>query len=125
MELLSLSSDTRRSESSESRRTSLDEDEVLEESGITPSLTRRLFISHFLSTWNSRVFEFGAVLFIARIIPGTLLFASLYALIRGGAAIVFAPAVGRYVDRYDRLRVVRLSIGIYADFLLQRPTRRE
>ncbi|KAJ3979583.1 hypothetical protein F5890DRAFT_908922 [Lentinula detonsa] len=38
-----------------------------------------LYISHFLSTWNSRVFEFGAVLYLATIYPGTLLPMSIYA----------------------------------------------
>ena len=36
---------------------------------------------------------------------------SVYALVRGFAAIVFSPAVGRYIDVGERLRVVRLSIG--------------
>lgn len=73
-------------------------------------IKRRLYISHFLSTWNSRVFEFGAVLFLARIFPGTLLPSSVYALVRAASAICFAPAVGRCVDRLDRLKTVRLSI---------------
>ena len=73
-------------------------------------IKRRLYISHFLSTWNSRVFEFGAVLFLARIFPGTLLPPSVYALMRAASAICFAPAVGRCVDRLDRLKTVRLSI---------------
>lgn len=71
-----------------------------------------LYISHFLSTWNSRVFEFGAVLFLASIYPGTLLPMSIYALSRGLSAIIFAPAVGQYIDASHRLHVVRLSIGI-------------
>ena len=74
------------------------------------SINRQLYVSHFLSTWNSRVFEFGAVLFLARIFPGTLLPSSVYALVRAASAICFAPLVGSYVDQGDRLRVVRLSI---------------
>lgn len=72
---------------------------------------RRLYVSHFLSTWNSRVFEFGAVLYLATIFPGTLLPMSVYALTRGISAIVFAPAIGHYVDTGNRLQVVRVSIG--------------
>ena len=71
----------------------------------------RLYTSHFLSTWNSRVFEFGAVLYLASVYPGTLLPMSAYALSRGLAAIIFAPAVGHYIDIGNRLQVVRLSIG--------------
>ncbi|BAE66043.1 unnamed protein product [Aspergillus oryzae RIB40] len=74
-------------------------------------LARRLYISHFLSTWNSRVFEFGAVLYLASIYPGTLLPMSVYALSRGVAAILLAPAVGHYIDTGNRLQVVRVSIG--------------
>lgn len=75
---------------------------------------RRLYISHFLSTWNSRAFEFGAVLYLATVFPGTLMPMSLYALVRGLSAIVFAPAVGWYIDTGDRLRVVRGSIGMFS-----------
>lgn len=78
---------------------------------VSASVARRLYVSHFLSTWNSRVFEFGAVLYLAAVFPGTLLPMSLYALVRGLSAIVFAPAVGWYIDTGNRLQVVRVSIG--------------
>ncbi|KAK0648363.1 Ferroporti-1 [Cercophora newfieldiana] len=75
-----------------------------------PKLTLRLYTSHLLSTWNSRVFEFGAVLFLASIYPDTLLPMSIYALVRSGAAILFAQAIGAWIDTGDRLVVVRVSI---------------
>lgn len=71
----------------------------------------RLYVSHILSTWNTRVFEFGAVLYFATAFPGTLLAMSVYAFVRGLSAIVFASAIGAYIDREDRLKVVRTSIG--------------
>lgn len=71
---------------------------------------RLLYTSHFLSTWNSRAFEFGAFLFLASIYPQTLLPASVYALARAGSAAVLSPWIGSYIDRVDRLRVVRISI---------------
>ncbi|KAM0272894.1 hypothetical protein ACHAQH_008522 [Verticillium albo-atrum] len=71
---------------------------------------RRLYLSHFLSTWNSRVFEFGAVIYLATIFPDTLLPMSVYAFIRGLSAIIFAPAIGQFIDVGNRLRVVRISI---------------
>nr|POF21045.1 solute carrier family 40 member 2 [Quercus suber] len=43
-----------------------------------------LYISHSLSTWNSRAFEFGAFLFLSALYPQTLLPASVYALTRAG-----------------------------------------
>ncbi|SPO00604.1 related to iron transporter [Cephalotrichum gorgonifer] len=70
----------------------------------------RLYISHFLSTWNSRLFEFAAVLFLAAIYPNTLLPMSVYALVRSGSAIVFAQSIGSWIDRGERLTVVRTSI---------------
>ena len=102
----------------EDETTSTDNDE-LGASGHTLSqrmtvaigVRRRLYISHFLSTWNSRVFEFGAVLFIAKIYPGTLLPVSIYAVVRSASAIVLSPKVGKYIDVNDRLKVVRSSIG--------------
>ncbi|KIY03664.1 uncharacterized protein Z520_00355 [Fonsecaea multimorphosa CBS 102226] len=80
------------------------------EDEISPGLARRLYVSHFLSTWNFRGFEFGAVLFLANIFPDTLLPLSVYGLVRALAAIVFAPLVGRYIDTGSRLKVVRNSI---------------
>lgn len=81
-----------------------------EEPTIPTGLVTRLYVSHFLSTWNSRVFEFGAVLYLATIFPGTLLPISVYAIMRGFAAIALSPAVGHYVDTGNRLQVVRVSI---------------
>ena len=84
--------------------------ETSNETLVPPTIARRLYVSHFLSTWNSRLFEFGSVLFLAAIYPGTLMPVSIYALVRAAAAIVFSPAIGRIIDRADRLRVVRASI---------------
>lgn len=41
------------------------------EHAVPGPIPRRLCTSHFLSTWNSRVFEFGSVLYLAAIYPGT------------------------------------------------------
>jgi iron-regulated transporter 1 len=73
-------------------------------------ITRRLCISHFLSAWNARTFEFGAVLFLATIYPGTLLYASIYALLRSASATLLSSRVGSYVDRENRLISIRHSI---------------
>ena len=78
------------------------------------SVLRRLYLSHFLSTWNSRTFEFAAVLFLATATTafrGTLTYASVYALVRGVAAVAMAPYVGGLMDRADRLEGIRASIG--------------
>ncbi|KAI7720498.1 putative Ferriportin iron efflux transporter [Hortaea werneckii] len=74
------------------------------------STKRLLYTSHFLSTWNSRVFEFGAFLFLASIYPQTLLPASVYAMSRAMFAVFLSSATGYAVDRFPRLLVIRWSI---------------
>lgn len=85
-------------------------DEV-ESAQVSRTYNRQLYVSHFLSTWNVRGFEFGAVLFLATIFPGTLLPMSVYALVRAASAILLSPVVGRYIDSGGRLQVIRVSIG--------------
>ncbi|KAJ5160114.1 uncharacterized protein N7482_007118 [Penicillium canariense] len=70
----------------------------------------RLYVSHTLSAWNSRMFEFGAVLFLASIFPGTLLYASIYALLRAFSAVALSSWIGARVDKSDRLVALRHSI---------------
>ncbi|KAI6898900.1 putative Ferriportin iron efflux transporter [Hortaea werneckii] len=60
------------------------------------STKRLLYTSHFLSTWNSRVFEFGAFLFLASIYPQTLLPASVYAMTRAMFAVFLSSATGQF-----------------------------
>ena len=74
------------------------------------ALLYRLYLSHTLSTWNARTFEFGAVIFLASIFPGTLFYASCYALFRSAAAAALSSTVGGLVDSKNRLYVVRQSI---------------
>ena len=47
-----------------------------------------LYASHFLSTWNSRGFEFGATLVLASVYPGNLLRLSIYAIARALSAMI-------------------------------------
>lgn len=74
------------------------------------TVLRKLYLSHTLSTWNARTFEFSAVIFLASIFPSTLFYASCYALFRSLAAFLFSSAVGHQVDTRERLSVVRHSI---------------
>jgi iron-regulated transporter 1 len=113
-----LRSSTDRSEEDEtdsrssSAQSNLDSQHPLKEYKAQQRTIRKLlYTSHFLSTWNSRLFEFGAFLFLANIFPQTLLPASLYALCRNASAAIAAPWIGSYIDRADRLVVVRISIG--------------
>ncbi|KAI4234033.1 MAG: hypothetical protein LQ349_004039 [Xanthoria aureola] len=74
------------------------------------TITIRLYLSHFLSTWNSRMFEFAAFLFLAAVFPGTLLFASIYALARSCAVFLLSSSIGSLMDRTNRLVTIRHSI---------------
>lgn len=91
-------------------RAQLSIDDTVEAVIQASKIRRCLYLSHLLSTLNSRVFEFGAVLFLANLFPGDLVPASVYALVRAISAICLAPMVGRYVDSGNRLKVVRHSI---------------
>lgn len=58
------------------------------------------------------MFEFGAVLFLASIFPGTLLYASFYALVRSLSAVLLSSWLGSMVDRSNRLKAIRQSISM-------------
>lgn len=77
---------------------------------LSPKVLRGLYLSHSLSTWNSRMFEFGAVLFLARIFPRTQLFTSIYALVRALGSILLSNSIGAAMDRSNRLTAMRSSI---------------
>lgn len=78
--------------------------------GVPRAIALRLYVSHFLSTWNSRLFEFGAALFLTSIFPGTLLPVSIYSLVRNAGYIIFAHPLGTWISQGNRLNVVRASI---------------
>lgn len=87
-----------------------DDDPAVIPNNVPRSLALRLYVSHFLSTWNSRVFEFGAALFLTSIFPGTLLPVSIYSLVRNAGYIIFAQPVGNWINRGNRLSLIRASI---------------
>jgi hypothetical protein len=76
----------------------------------TKSILWKLYLSHTLSTWNARAFEFSAVIFLATIFPGTLFYASTYALFHSLAAFLLSSWIGQSVDTRERLWVVRQTI---------------
>lgn len=58
------------------------------------------------------MFEFGAVLFLASVFQGTLLYVSIYALVRSLLVALLSSWLGDVVDRSNRLAVLRQSIGM-------------
>lgn len=87
-----------------------DNDPAVIPRSVPRSLGLRLYVSHFLSTWNSRLFEFGAALFLTFIFPGTLLPVSIYSLVRNAGYILFAQPVGNWINKGNRLNLIRTSI---------------
>ncbi|KAL7329919.1 hypothetical protein PS15p_204929 [Mucor circinelloides] len=70
----------------------------------------RLYVSHFLTSWTDRVFEFSCFLFIGDIFKTSLLLASIYGFSTTISAIVWSSWVGRLADSTSRLLFVRLTM---------------
>jgi len=56
------------------------------------------------------MFEFASFLFLVKAFPNSLLYPSLYGLITTLAAVIGSSYVGKLVDKYPRLTVVRTSL---------------
>ncbi|MCJ1387491.1 hypothetical protein MMC18_000334 [Xylographa bjoerkii] len=71
-----------------------------------------LYVSHALSTWNARSYEFAAILFTAAAFPDTLLASSIRGLCNTVAALCLSSWIGRWIDRsQSRLRTLLLTIS--------------
>jgi solute carrier family 40 (iron-regulated transporter), member 1 len=68
------------------------------------------YTSHFLFTWNDRVWEFASVIFLIAAYPQTLIPSSIFGLVTTASAILFGPTVGRWFDAHERLMSVRVAI---------------
>lgn len=82
---------------------------------VWPGLSRaqafNLYISHALSTWNARGYEFAAILFTAAAYPDTLVAAALRMIIIYLAMIVLSSSVGHWVEQSpNRLRTLISTI---------------
>ncbi|KAF4462465.1 Iron-regulated transporter [Fusarium albosuccineum] len=69
-----------------------------------------LFIAQFLSSWAVRSSEGGQAFFLAVPFPGTLLYISVYSLVKSLAAVLSSSWVGTQADSLDRLKALHLSI---------------
>lgn len=70
----------------------------------------RLYISHFLTSWTDRVYEFSCFLLISDIFKTSLLLASIYGFVTTIAAILWSNYVGQLNDRTPRLLFVRMTM---------------
>ncbi|KAK3375422.1 hypothetical protein B0H63DRAFT_278860 [Podospora didyma] len=80
---------------------------------VNQGLLWRLYISHLLSTWNMRSYEFTVILLFAKAFPGTLLPTSLRGVLTNGATLLFSPHIGRWVDRNaSRFHTIKVTIVV-------------
>ncbi|MCJ1479464.1 hypothetical protein MMC13_008150 [Lambiella insularis] len=86
--------------------------ETQSRSPIALSSVRSLYLSHALSTWNARSYEFAAILFTATAFPNTLLASSLRGLSNTVAALCLSSLIGTWIDESSRLRGLLLTISI-------------
>ncbi|MCJ1399804.1 hypothetical protein MMC11_003007 [Xylographa trunciseda] len=71
-----------------------------------------LYISHALSTWNARSYEFAAILFTASAFPDTLLASSIRGLCNTVAALCLSSWIGTQIDQsHSRLRTLVVTIS--------------
>ncbi|XP_045169878.2 solute carrier family 40 member 1-like isoform X2 [Mercenaria mercenaria] len=73
---------------------------------------RYVYVSHFLSAWGARMWQFGAGLFLVIINPDSLLLTAVYGFVMGASMLLFGPLVGDWVDRTPRLSAARSSLVI-------------
>ncbi|KAK3333419.1 Ferroporti-1 [Cercophora scortea] len=78
---------------------------------IKKGLLWRLYVSHFLSTWNMRSYEFTVILLFVKAYPNTLLPTSIRGILTNGATLLLSPAIGRWVDRNaSRFHTIKITI---------------
>ena len=69
-----------------------------------------LAIGQFSSSWGDRMWTFAVGLYLVKLTPNSLQLAAIYGLFVSLAIIVFAPILGNWIDRTNRLKVVRLML---------------
>ncbi|KAA6409009.1 MAG: hypothetical protein FRX48_07353 [Lasallia pustulata] len=80
--------------------------------GMAPAQAWNLYVSHALSTWNVRTYEFAAILFTASAYPQTLLASSIRGICNTLASICLSSLIGSWIDRApSRLRTLLLTIS--------------
>ena len=80
------------------------------EIGLSRRSVLLFYTSHFLFTWNDRVWEFASVILLIAAYPLTLLPSSVFGLTTTASAILLGPTVGRWFDATVRINGVRSAI---------------
>ena len=77
-----------------------------------PTLTsqRLVAISTLFSAWGDRMWNFAIGLYLIELTPGSFQLSAVYGLVWTSVAILFTPAVGHWIDRSDRLKIIRNAL---------------
>ena len=74
------------------------------------SQRRSLYLSYAFASFGDRAWEFASLVFIVELFPTTLLYASIFGVVETIAGLLAGPYIGAWIDRNQRLPVVRASI---------------
>ncbi|KAJ0397567.1 hypothetical protein P43SY_003442 [Pythium insidiosum] len=69
-----------------------------------------LYVSHFLSAWGDRMWQFAIPILFMEVFVDTLLPSATFSLVMYTACIFTIPSVGRIIDRTNRWTIVKYSI---------------
>ncbi|KAF9114849.1 hypothetical protein BGX27_009597 [Mortierella sp. AM989] len=70
----------------------------------------KLYLSHLLTSWVDRSFEFASYLLISRVYTSSLLQASIYGLTITLAALLFSNRIGNWINILSRLNTYRITL---------------
>ncbi|KAF8927236.1 Ferroporti-1 [Dissophora ornata] len=73
---------------------------------------RRLYLSHLLTSWVDRSFEFASYLLISRVYTTSLLQSSIYGLTTTLAALLLSNRIGNWINILSRLNTYRITLFV-------------
>ncbi|XP_047133099.1 solute carrier family 40 member 1 isoform X1 [Hydra vulgaris] len=74
--------------------------------------------SFFFSSWGDRMWNFAVGLYLVKISPGSLQLTAIYGTVVTSSVILFAPAIGSWIDRNNRLVVIRTLLLLQNGFIV-------
>ncbi|XP_047132549.1 solute carrier family 40 member 1-like isoform X1 [Hydra vulgaris] len=63
--------------------------------------------SFFFSSWGDNMWNFAVGLYLVKLTPGSLQLTAIYGAVVTSSVILFAPIIGNWIDRKNRLVVIR------------------
>ncbi|KAG0305886.1 hypothetical protein BGZ98_003363 [Dissophora globulifera] len=82
------------------------------------NVDRKLYLSHLLTSWVDRSFEFASYLLISRVYTTSLLQASIYGLSTTLIALVLSPHIGNWINILSRLQTYRVTLFVQKGSIL-------